>query len=278
MGIWGIPGFTSFLSKYFSVIALDDLYEETFDVESLDKRTPHILILDGYFSKDQDDLISNLLKDLVVVSRAVILLGNEAAYSSTAQEGFMDLESELLNMVEKPYIRIPGAPASALHLLGTLNHLIYDLPDLDEYRRPLMFFSKRICDQCEFRGDFEEGRFVKYYGQKEGCLYLLGCKGPVTRNSCPKDRWNGSANWCVAAGSPCTGCTEPGFPAHSGLGLFGQLASDKAAINSFLVRNSGTIVQGTVAVTLAGIASHTISKKTMTPVKIKTISQIEEEG
>ncbi len=281
-GIWSLPEFPEFLSKYFRVIPVNQLNLDALEVDLkiyfTGKSTPFFLILDGYFPDNTDSFLNNLLKDLIVVSRVAILLGNEAAYSSSRPEGFMDLESELLHMVETPFLKLPGTPAPTRHLLGVLNYLVlYGLPDLDEYKRPRMFHSTKICDRCEYRGDFESGRYVNYFGEKEGCLYLLGCKGPITKNSCPVEKWNGTSNWCVGVGSPCTGCSEPDYPDHDGLGVYGQLSSESAPINSFFVRNSGHIAQGTLAVTAAGIGLHAISKKTSTPFKIEKLDDFTED-
>ncbi|MCG8335732.1 MAG: hypothetical protein MJE63_14535 [Proteobacteria bacterium] len=259
-GVWSYPGFHTFMEKHFTLIESDSPDIQEITIESSENGGGHILILDGYFSQDLDDPINILLKDLIVVSRAAILMGNEASYSQSAPDGFLDLEKELLYLVETPYFKLPGNPVPIRHLVGALNHLkLYGPPELDEYRRPNMFYSQVICERCQYRGDFEQGNFVRRYGQKEGCLYLLGCKGPVTRNSCAVEKWNGTASWCVSAGSPCTGCSEPDYPNNSGLGLFGQLNADNAPINSFFVRNASTIAQGAFGVTLAGVAIHAFS-------------------
>ncbi len=276
-GIWSLPGFHSFIAKYFKVIPVDITGLQTFANEFSSQDTPHLLILDGYFSQDNDDSINNLLKDLIVVSRAVILLGNEASYGSNRPDGFMDLETELLHLVETPYFKLPGNPVPARNLLGALDHLIlHGIPDLDEYKRPTMFYSTVICDRCDYRGDFESGYFVDHFGQREGCLYLLGCKGPVTKNSCAVEKWNETSNWCVGVGSPCTGCSEPGYPFHQGLGLYGQLSSNTAAVNSFFVRNSVTIAQGALAVSVAGVALHTISRKQQPVLENRTLKTLED--
>lgn len=277
-GAWSYSGFHSYLEKHFKVISPDTPDLPAVALELSEKDTPHILILDGYFSQDHYDPINNLLKDLIVMSRAVILLGNESSYSSHRPEGFMNLESELLDLVETPYFRLPGNPVPIRHLVGSLNHLIlYDVPDLDEYKRPLMFYSDFICDRCQYRGDFEQGNFVRYFGQKEGCLFMLGCKGPVTKNSCAVEKWNETSAWCVSAGSPCTGCSEPDYPNNNGLGLYGQISSDDAQINSFFIRNATNIAQGAFAVTLAGVAIHALSRKTSSPFKSQSTFGLKEE-
>ncbi len=278
-GIWNFPGFHSYLAKHFRVISSQSPDIHSLAIELTEEEKPHILILDGYFSNDLDDPVNNLLKDLIVVSRAVILLGNEASYSKTKPDGFLNLESELLHLVETPFFKLPGNPVPIRHLIGSLNYMIlYDLPELDELRRPVMFYSQTICERCQYRGDFEKGNFVRYFGQKEGCLYWLGCKGPVTRNSCALEKWNGTTSWCVSAGSPCSGCSEPGYPDHKGLGLYGQLVSDDAPINSMFVRNASTIAQGAFAVTLAGVAIHAISRKASAPLKDESVFGFEEDG
>ena len=43
-------------------------------------------------------------------------------------------------------------------------------------------------------------------------MFLLGCKGPVTRADCPVRQWNDYVSWPVKANTPCIGCTNPGFP------------------------------------------------------------------
>ena len=278
-GIFSLPGFSDFISKYFSVIPVDQMDVDELQLDLSNHNRSHILILDGFFTKDYDDHLHNLLKDLIVISRGVILLGNEASYSSSAPEGFMDLEHDLLYHVETPFFKLPGAPVNPRHLLGSLNHMIlYDLPDLDEFKRPTMFFSTKICDRCEFRGDFEQGRFVRQYGNGTGCLYLLGCKGPKTKNTCPIEQWNNATSWCVAVGSPCVGCSEPDYPNHLGLGLYGQLPSAETESRSLLVRHSKKIIGGTLGLTVAGIGLHALSIKRATPNKTKSIFQISDES
>ena len=277
-GIWSYPDFHTFVHKHFSMVSMENPEIESLAMALSDKGKPHLLILDGFFSKAHDNLINNLLKDLIVVSRAAILLGNEAAYSHKKPDGFLNLETELLHLVETPYIKLPGNPVPIRHLIGLLNHLImFDLPELDEYKRPVMFHSQTICARCQYRGDFEQGNFVRYYGQKEGCLYWLGCKGPITKNSCATEKWLGTSEWCISAGSPCTGCSEPDYPDNNGLGLYGQIASDDAPINSFFVRNASAFAQGAFGITVAGVAVHAISRKTSSPLKNQSVFSIKED-
>lgn len=277
-GFWNLPDFPDFLSRFFRVVPQSSMNWEYSPLEEFEAASSHILILEGFFSDDPDDALNALIKDLIVVSRVVILLGNAASYGKRAPDGFMDTEKDLLHLVETPFIKLPGNPVHARHLLGVLNHLVlYGLPELDIYRRPTLFYSDIICERCEYRVDFEAGNFVRYFGEKRGCLYLLGCKGPVTRNSCPLEKWNGTSSWCVAAGSPCSGCSEPDYPVHRGLGIYGELSKRDASVSSFFVRHLETIAKGTAVLAGAGIVTHAISRKTVSPLKGQRLPVMEED-
>jgi hydrogenase small subunit len=82
---------------------------------------------------------------------------------------------------------------------------------LDEHRRPKAFFGTLIHENCPRRAYYDERKFAKKLSDP-GCLYELGCKGPVTYADCPIRLWNNGVNWCVGSGAPCMGCVEPGFP------------------------------------------------------------------
>jgi hydrogenase small subunit len=117
--------------------------------------------------------------------------------------------------IEKPLINIPGCPPHPDWFVGTVAGIILNgLPkpeDLDDFLRPKAFYGKLIHENCPRRAYFDEGKFAKKFGD-EGCLYELGCKGPITHADCPLRRWNGGTNWVIGAGAPCNGCTQPEFP------------------------------------------------------------------
>lgn len=115
----------------------------------------------------------------------------------------------------KRVIRIPGCPVHPDWVVGTIAYLIKNgsAPALDSYGRPLDYFSSTVHSKCPYR-EMEE---VSVLG-RTGCLKELGCKGPKTRADCPNRKWNAGGagqpgvNWCIGAGAPCYGCTEPAFP------------------------------------------------------------------
>ena len=55
-----------------------------------------------------------------------------------------------------------------------------------------------------------EAEFAEKFGD-EGCLFKLGCLGPLSHTNCPRQQWNGGVNWCIRAGAPCIACTNDDF-------------------------------------------------------------------
>lgn len=117
--------------------------------------------------------------------------------------------------IDKFLINIPGCPPHPDWFVGTLTRILLSgLPkkdDLDHFLRPKAFYGKLIHEHCPLHAYFEKSKFARKPGE-EGCLYELGCKGPITYADCPTRRWNSGTNWVIGAGAPCQGCTQPEFP------------------------------------------------------------------
>ena len=114
-------------------------------------------------------------------------------------------------------INLPGCPVNPINIVGTLlSYLMFEeLPELDQYHRPLWAYAGRIHDNCERRGHYELGEFVQEWGdagaQKGWCLFEMGCKGPYAHANCPTMKFNQGTSWPVQAGHGCMGCVEMGF-------------------------------------------------------------------
>ena len=117
-------------------------------------------------------------------------------------------------------VNVPGCPAHPDWFVGTIAYLLTNghTPPLDEHRRPLQFFGKRIHDNCFKRREYcGEGVFAAQLGDI-GCMEFLGCKGKKTYSDCYIRKWNSSGpgqygvNWCIGARSPCLGCVNPTYP------------------------------------------------------------------
>jgi len=158
-------------------------------------------------------------------AQAVIALGTCACFGGipagrpnpTGAKGVREVFRE--EGIKTPLINVPGCPPHPDWFIGTLSKvLLFGLPgseDLDEHLRPRDFYGTLIHENCPRRAYFDEGKFAEKFGEP-GCLYLLGCKGPITHADCPLRKWNNGVNWCIDAGMGCQGCTQPEFPDQLG--------------------------------------------------------------
>lgn len=117
----------------------------------------------------------------------------------------------------KTVIKIPGCPVHPDWVVGTIAYMLEneEPPPLDFHGRPEMFFQRSVHEICPYNTN--PRNFVQNLSEV-GCLEDLGCKGPRTMADCPTRQWNGGGtgevgiNWCIGAGAPCFGCTEPDWP------------------------------------------------------------------
>ncbi|HEY9076727.1 MAG TPA: hydrogenase small subunit [Anaerolineaceae bacterium] len=187
----------------------------------------YILIVEGSISPADDGVYCciggkssvQLLKEAAANAVAVIALGNCATFGGlpkanpnpTKAVGVMDIISD------KPVLNLPGCPVNVVNLTATVVHYLTfnKLPEMDKLHRPLFGFGHLIHDNCERRGHFDAGQFVKKWGDeghRQGwCLYQMGCKGPISSHNCPSVRYNEGVSWPVGSGHGCIGCSEPGF-------------------------------------------------------------------
>ncbi|GAB4224348.1 MAG: hydrogenase small subunit [Acidobacteriota bacterium] len=117
----------------------------------------------------------------------------------------------------KPVINVPGCPPIAEVMTGVLTYVLtFDrLPELDRFGRPKMFYGHRVHDKCQRRAFFDAGQFVEQWddeGARQGwCLYKMGCRGPMTYNSCSSIKWNNGVSFPIGSGHGCIGCSENDF-------------------------------------------------------------------
>lgn len=120
-------------------------------------------------------------------------------------------------VTDKPVIDVPGCPPIAEVIAGVIvYYLTFDkLPELTLSGRPKAFYNHRIHENCNRRGFFDAGKFVRDFddeGAKQGwCLFRVGCKGPSTYNACAITQWNNGVSYPIKSGHPCIGCSEPGY-------------------------------------------------------------------
>jgi hydrogenase small subunit len=157
-----------------------------------------------------------ILEEAAPKAAAIIAVGACASYggipAATPSKG-IGLNKALPG---KRVINLPTCPVHADHLAGTVLYFLTTgkAPELDEWGRPMIYFGQSIHDNCRRRAHFDSERFLKDWNdpkQKDWCLFIKGCKGPVTYSDCPVRRWNDGINFCIDCGAPCQGCAEPGF-------------------------------------------------------------------
>ncbi len=187
----------------------------------------YLLVVEGSIPTAQDGIYCtiggrtavDILEEAAAGALAVVAVGNCATFGGlpkavpnpTGAVGVMDL------VKDKPVLNLPGCPLNVVNLTATVVHFLTfgELPAMDSLHRPLFAHGARIHDNCERRGHFDAGEFVRQWGdeghRKGWCLYQMGCKGPVTYHNCPTVRWNEGTNWPVGSGHGCIGCSEPGF-------------------------------------------------------------------
>ncbi len=114
--------------------------------------------------------------------------------------------------IEGRLINCPGCPVHPQSMVGTIAYLVArGVPKLDpKLLTPNMFYAHSVHDECPKFHYWEKREFAEKFGD-EGCLFKLGCLGPLSHASCPLRQWNSSVNWCIRAGAPCTACTSESF-------------------------------------------------------------------
>lgn len=204
------------------------------------------------------------VKDFAKSAKYVIALGTCAAFGGmaagapnpTAAKGVKAVLASARISV-KNLINIPGCPAHPDWLVGTIAYILQygKAPAIDKNNRPTTYYGVKVHDKCKNLSQYQKG-FGLYAGHsggkncfgchdyrdeelhglgatvlgQSGCLFGLGCRGRSTGADCPTRKWNNAAaqtpgvNYCVDAGSPCHGCTEPTFP--DGMSPFYTLGND----------------------------------------------------
>lgn len=188
--------------------------------------TEFVLLIDGAIST-KDNGLSNIIANykgrpitgLEAAKMAgdkakyVIAVGTCASYGGiSAAKPNPSLCKSVKEVLNREVIRTPGCPCHPDWIIGTLAHLVsHGMPPLDEESRPLLFYGVTIHDNCTRRGFFDKNIFAEKLGE-DGCMFKLGCRGPVTRTDCPRRKWNGYVNWPIGDNTPCIGCAQPYFP------------------------------------------------------------------
>lgn len=114
--------------------------------------------------------------------------------------------------VDKRLVNCPGCPMHADSLLATMAYSASSgYPKVDpQLLTPDAIYKHSVHDDCPKFHYWQKSQFAEKFGE-EGCLFKLGCLGPLSHTNCPQRQWNGGVNWCIRAGAPCIACTSPEF-------------------------------------------------------------------
>lgn len=184
--------------------------------------TEFILLVDGAVSTKENgmyNIIANYKGKPITALEAIKIAGEKAKYVITvgtcASYGGISAakpnpsgSKSVDKVINRDVIKLPGCPCHPDWVVGTLAYLTaFGMPNLDEERRPLLFYGVTIHDRCSRRSLFNKGIFAEKFGE-EGCMFKLGCRGPVTKTDCPVRKWNGYVNWPVEDNTNCIGCAK----------------------------------------------------------------------
>lgn len=197
--------------------------------DELVKEGGYILIVEGAIPSADDrfcmiggrpfrELVENAAKN----ATAVLAVGACSAFGgiprSTPSKGISVSETLKRAKIDKPVVNISTCPVHPDHLLGTILHMLVTgkTPELDSKGRPAMYFgdTRLLHDNCRRRGHFDAGEFLTDWNdpkQKDWCLFMKGCKGPLAYIDCGIRRWNDGINFCLDCGGLCQACGEPDF-------------------------------------------------------------------
>jgi hydrogenase small subunit len=170
---------------------------------------------DGIYCKIAGKTALELIKETAPGAKAIVAIGSCASWGGVQSKGPNPTGAKGVNeVINKPVINVPGCPPIPEVFLSTLLYVLTfnKLPKIDKKGRPDLGYKYTIHDHCERRAHFNAGRFALKpgdEGHRNGwCLYLMGCKGPVTHAACSAQGFNDGDVWPVSAGAPCVGCTE----------------------------------------------------------------------
>lgn len=194
---------------------------------------PFILVLEGAIPVEMPQAcrirgreLGEILVSLLRRAQFVVAAGTCASFGGIpSAEGNPTGAKSVLEFAASQKIPLPGrlvnCPACPCHpaeLLGTLAHLAgKGYPEVKpDTLVPVMFSEVCLHYSCPRLPQFNARLFAMSFGDGEGCLYQLGCRGHDVYADCERRHWNGEVNSCIQASAPCIGCNQP---------LFGKIRS-----------------------------------------------------
>jgi hydrogenase small subunit len=200
---------------------------------------PLILVVEGAVPRGMPSActiggltLAEILPPLLRHARFIVAAGTCASFGGipsaegnpTGAESLREFAESAGIATQGRLVHCPGCPAQPGHLLGILAHLAgKGYPQVKSGTLvPAMFFSSTLHDECPMLSQYTAGMFATQFGERDACLYQLGCRGLDVTNDCARRRWNGGVNWCIDAGAPCIGCSQPSFAKSRSLRFYNK--------------------------------------------------------
>lgn len=220
------------LTRYISLVFHTDLSAATghqfteLMAPFIEEKHPFILVVEGSLPVDiphacmiAEKPVTEWVAALAKNAAFCIGVGTCAAFGGITrmmgmQNNAVSLKTYLEQVhIQTPTVLLPNCPMMPEHFVYTALYLLKvgRLPDVDSFHRPLALFQKTVHEWCIHHESYQEDYFAKFIGD-EGCLFHLGCQGPVTYNNCVPVGHNENVNTCIKAGHPCIGCAGYVFP------------------------------------------------------------------
>jgi hydrogenase small subunit len=269
-------------------VASGDAAEAAREAAMHDNEGKYIVVVDGSIPLGNPGYsaiagISNrqMLEETVAGAAAVVAVGSCAAFGGLphANPNPTGAVSVADIVKDKPVVNVSGCPPIPTVITGVLAHFLTfgGLPELDQLKRPKVFFGQSIHDRCYRRPFYDKGLFAETFddeGARKGwCLFRLGCKGPMTYNACATAKWNQGTSWPVESGHGCIGCSEPDF--WDAGGFYNALSIP----DSDIARQAGYVVgAGVVLGGAAGAINRSTQSKAAEQHETVTIDDLDKQS
>ena len=205
-------------------------------VAEIKKATNYLLVVEGgvpaafgghacipWSDEGHEVTFQDAVKNLGAKATQVMCVGACASFGGISAMGSNPAAvTSVEKAIGRKTINIAGCPPHPNWIVTTLISLLQGKTiNVDNSGRPTSIYGWRMCEDCPYHRRGEAGG----YGENGRCMERLGCRGRSTGSTCTSLGWNNGVNWCVGAGAPCQGCTDPMFPqasAGEGRGPRGQ--------------------------------------------------------
>jgi hydrogenase small subunit len=226
------PGVVDLLTKFISLAIHQTVGASQGDtfMNALEKARSsgdYVLVIEGSIPEmsgscvigGQD--IKDILRNVIPGAKMIIAAGTCACFGGIpAAEGNPTGAMSVMDFMKKnnmptkgKLINCSNCPVHPKALVSTIAYVAAKgYPEVHpELLTPKMFYGASTHDECPRYHYYTRQIFAKYLGDQEGCLFKLGCLGPISYTECPNRQWNSSVNWCIRAAAPCIGCGAPSF-------------------------------------------------------------------